>query len=267
MKKQFFNKLFIGLLAAIMLVSIAFVPAFSTVKAENEHPPRVVDDADLLTPNQETELTALLDSISEKHNVDVAIVTVNSTEGKEAEAFADDYFDYNGYGLGKKRSGVLLLRVLDPKYVHISTCGKAIKCFEDKDIEHILDAMENDFHEENYFSAFNIFAEKCEEEILKGNEKLKFKPFELILAVVVGILIALIPMKSMKNKLKTVEKQTKAEDYAQNVQLDRSEDIFLYHNVTRTKRASESSSGGSGGGSSTHTSSSGSTHGGGGRSM
>lgn len=292
MKKQFFNKLFIGLLVAIMLVSIAFVPAFSTVKAENEHPPRVVDEADLLTSNQETELTALLDSISEKHNVDVVIVTVNSTEGKEAEAFADDYFDYNGYGLGEDRSGLLMLRSLDPRYIHISTCGKAIEYFTDSAIDSIFDDMESSVHAENYAAAFGIFANRCENIIINGKNS-SFIPDDpdddihtphfwygphlqfhhILIALAVGFVLSLIPMGIMKSSMKTVEKKTEAQDYVlrDSIKLTNSSDMFLYRNVTKTKIAQENSSSGGfsggGGGSSTHSSSSGATHGGGGRSM
>ena len=36
----------------------------------------------------------------------LAVVTVNSLEGKTAEAYADDYYDYNGYGYGENDDGL-----------------------------------------------------------------------------------------------------------------------------------------------------------------
>lgn len=69
----------------------------------------------------------------------------------------------------------------------------------------------------------------------------------------------------MKGKLKTVRAQKAANSYMKkdSMQITESRDLFLYHTVTRTAKASGGSSGGRGG-SSTHRSASGTTHGGGG---
>ena len=67
----------------------------------------------------------------------------------------------------------------------------------------------------------------------------------------------------MKSTMITVAMQHYAYNYAVNnsLRLDRSNDIFIYRNVTKTRRPEPSSSGG---GSSIHTGSSGTSHGGGG---
>ena len=39
----------------------------------------------------------------------MVIVTVDDTRGKKARDFADDFFDYNGFGYGRDRDGILLL--------------------------------------------------------------------------------------------------------------------------------------------------------------
>ena len=36
-------------------------------------------------------------------------MTAGSLNGKTATKYADDYFDYNGYGLGNEKDGILLL--------------------------------------------------------------------------------------------------------------------------------------------------------------
>ena len=58
----------------------------STLQAQN-------DSLMLELSNRDTEL----DEISEKQQCDVVVVTENSLDGKSAQDYADDFFDYNGY--------------------------------------------------------------------------------------------------------------------------------------------------------------------------
>ena len=66
--------------------------------------------------------------------------------------------------------------------------------------------------------------------------------------------------------MKTVRMKPDAADYMVNgsLQITRSNDVFLYHQVTKTAKPKDDDSGG---GSSVHTSSSGETHGGSGGSF
>lgn len=85
------------------LYIILFTLIFSTmcvmpVFAQNEMAAYVVDDAGLLTDSEENSLNETLKEISNRQNCQVVVVTTNSLDGKSAEAYADDYYDYNGYG-------------------------------------------------------------------------------------------------------------------------------------------------------------------------
>ena len=71
--------------------------------------PRLVDDAGLLSSEEKDELLDKLDEIRDKEDFDVVIVTKESLDGKSPQDYADDYFDYNGYGVGKDKDGILLV--------------------------------------------------------------------------------------------------------------------------------------------------------------
>jgi len=86
--------------------------------------PRLVDDAGLLNQNEADSLLSQLDSISEKQQADIVVLTVTSLNGKSAEAYADDFYDQNGYGFGSDNSGVLLLLAMSEREYHISTTGQ-----------------------------------------------------------------------------------------------------------------------------------------------
>ena len=84
----------------VCLVSMLMI-RFSAAAEENVIPetrqlPRLVDRADLLSELEEEELEARLDEISERQQADVVVVTVNSLDGKSAQDYADDFYDYNG---------------------------------------------------------------------------------------------------------------------------------------------------------------------------
>ena len=83
--------------------------------------PRLVDDAGLLSQSEKYNLISSLDSISENRQLDVVVVTKNSLAGKTVEQYADDFFDYNGYGYGENDDGILLLPSMETREWAIST--------------------------------------------------------------------------------------------------------------------------------------------------
>ena len=142
---------------ALLLATMFCVLAFNTVFAAM--PPRVIDDARLLTDSEKSELLSLVNEISERQGVDIVIVTVDSLGGKSARAFADDYYDYNGYG----KDGVLLLLAMNSREWYISTSGYGITALTDAGIDYISDRFLGDLSAGNYASAFTTYAELCDD--------------------------------------------------------------------------------------------------------
>ena len=70
----------------------------------------VIDEAGLISASDEKKLSEKIKEI-QKEKFDVVILTVKSLDGKSAQDYADDYYDYNGYGYGKDDDGILRLRV------------------------------------------------------------------------------------------------------------------------------------------------------------
>lgn len=224
-------------------------------------PDRLVDNADLLTVSEEAEIGAMLDAVSEQYQMDVVIVTTDSTDGKSPMAYADDFYDYNGYGYGASYDGVLLLISMEDRDWWISTTGRAINAFSDSTIDLIGEAMLDDLSRGRYSKAFETFAEECAYYIDGEINGFPFDfGFNLIVAVVIGLVAALIVTGIMRGQLKSVRRQAAASDYVRfnSLKVTQSNEIFLYRNVSRIRKASSSS------GSSTHRSSSGRSHGGGG---
>lgn len=230
-------------------------------------PPRLTDNADLLTTGEETALEQKLDDISNRQGIDIVVVTVESTDGAEPVDFADDWFDYNDY----RADGILLLVSMEDSDWHVSTTGYGITAVTDAGLKYMSNEFVPLLSDGDYAEAFDTFADLCDSFITQAktgdpydSHNLPKEPFNfvvnLLVCLAIGFVVALIYTSKLKSELITVRKQVKADSYVTpgSLQLTGSRDLFLYTQVTKTERAQSSS------GSSTHTSSSGTTHGGGG---
>ena len=255
------------------LIMALLICTFSITALAAGDSPRVVDDADLLSSSEEKELTEKLDKISEKHQVDVVVVTVDDIGSSSVRDYADDYYDYNGYGYGSEYDGVLLLINMSGRDWYISTCGYGIKAFTDYGIDYIGNQITPELGDGKYAKAFDEFADLADTFIqsakdgkpIRSKKDLPKGPFPWLKAIcgslLLALLIAIIRILCLFGELKSVRKQERADYYSKEGSMhvtDRRE-FFLYRKVDRTKKPESSGSG-----SSTHVSSSGRTHGGGG---
>ena len=264
-----------------LLLSILLMLSFTAVYAQDvvlispkpeSHPPRIVDEADLLDDGDEYSLTQMLDEISERREFDIVIVTTDSTDGKSPMDYADDFYDYGGYGYGENFDGVLLLVSMEYSDWWISTCGYGITAFTDAGIEYIGEQIVPYMSSGDFFTAFGTFAGYCDEFITLADNGDPFdvddipkEPFNYLKALGISLLaggaVALIVMLILAGQLKSVSRKAASAEYVVDgsMAVNYVRDIFVTSHVTRTARPKESS-----GGSSTHRSSSGRSHGGGG---
>ena len=146
--------------AAILLLVCLLVSAFPSLAAA--HDPRLVDDANLLTSEEQSDLEQKLDTISEELQFEVVIVTTNTLGGKTPTAYAQDYYDYNNYGYGSNHDGILLLISMEDRDWEIVTTGYGITAFTDAGQRWIMDRVLDDLSNGDYAWAFDTFADQCE---------------------------------------------------------------------------------------------------------
>ena len=239
--------------------------------------PRLMDEAGLLSSDEAAEIKAKLDEISERQKFDVVIATVNSLSGKTPREYADDLYDYSGFGFGENKDGVLFLISMEDRDWYITTTGYGIAAITDAGREYIADKFTGYLSDGDYAEAFRIYANEVDRFVTNAVEtgkpydvgNLPHDPLSLIwipISLVVGLIIAAGVVGGMKSKLRSVSFASAADSYVKpgSMNVRESRDMFLYSTVSRTAKPKDSDSSGSSGGSSTHTSSSGTTHGGGG---
>ena len=146
--------------------------------------PTLVDRERLLTDSQAETLSERLKEIGTAYRCDVIIATVSSLGSKTAEEYADDFFDYNGYGYGATADasgttvngdGILLLLSMEDRDFAISTSGYAITAFTDFGIQTYLEDRFLPYLRENdYNGGFTAFADGCEDLLKMAREDIPY---------------------------------------------------------------------------------------------
>ena len=234
---------------------------------------RVVDNAGVLTADELAALNARADEVSERFMCDVAVVLVAGTDGKDINNFAFDFYDYNGYGYGDNDDGVMLVVDVEGRYYQCITHAFGAYAFTDAGQEYADDYYLPSLSDNDWNGAADAFITVAAEllQAARNGEpidvdnipKEPMSPLWIVIDLVVGFVLALIPVRIMKNQLKSVGEKKSAASYVRrdSFRLDRSSDRFVRRYVTKVPRPKENNSshsgGGGGGGTSFSTSSSG----------
>lgn len=286
-------------LAYVMLAALAFMWIWSgarTAYGAQDEGQRLFDDAALMTAGEAERLKESIARCREKTGMDVAVVTAFNDGSRTAAEYADDYYDQNGFGTGKKASGALFLIYMDgPRSsggeVYISTAGNMIRILTDRRIENILDDVAYSMRIRDYAGAAGTFLDDIEYYVDKGIQNGQYnydtetgeisryrsiRWYEAAFAAIAAVAAA--GSACMGIKLRYAMEKTEREK-ANGLLAYRADARFAFSDTTdhllkkfvtsapvpRVTHSGSSGSGGGSGRSSTHRSSSGRSHGGGGR--
>ena len=262
--------------------------------------PRVFDQAGLFSETEIIQLEEKIAQCRKSTKMDVVIVSAYADGERSAEEYADDYYDYGGFGVGKKASGVLLLYYMDGPgqpggECYISTAGTMINMLTDERIESILDDVYGDLGNRDFAGATEHFLEDVKAYVKEGVESGQYtydrdtgeivryhsiRLYEVAIAMVIaGILAGFVCLDikkryAMKQSSREVSNSLQAyrADCAFHFSVAGDKMINKYVRSIPIPRNTSSGSGGRGhsgsssaGRSTIHTSSSGRSHGGGGR--
>lgn len=248
----------------------------------------VADYAGLLTDQEAAELDNWLREYRTELQLDIVIVTTYGTGGKGVQAYANDFYDRNGYGYGSSKTGILLLIDMESREWYMSTCGEAICIFTDYALDQLGQEILPWLSDGEYYRAFLAWVSALPsyvkayqaaspvdgyvapdeydspygEEIYYYDDHggTSVKPFPI--ALVMGLVAALVTILVMRSQMNTAKLQKNAANYLKegSFRLRRRSDMFLYSRVSRRAKPKNNTSGG--GGSSVHRSSGGVSHGG-----
>lgn len=141
----------------LVLMLVLFAGQMHGLAAETE---KVKDTLGLLKEDELKEVQLLIDGAVKDYGLDVVIVTTGDTEGKSSRDFADDYYDYNGFGVGSDKSGLLLLINMKERELWISTTGKAIDIFTDARVSDMVSTIGGFLSKADYYNSCKEFIGK-----------------------------------------------------------------------------------------------------------
>lgn len=266
-----------SLLLAVLLLSVLVL----SVSANSVS--YIADDAGLLYSDEIAALEEKAANLSATYGIDAVILTIDSLGGVSAQDYADDYYDHNGYG----EDGVLFLLAMEEREWYISTSGTVIYALTDYGIQQLGEGVLPYLSSGSWYEGFTFFLDRLPyylDAYVSGTpvdgyadysgdyyhgqqDEVVYYPQEkqpsFLMSLLIGLAVGGITIAIMRSMMNTKRAQRGASIYLKdgswNLRMHR--DIYLYSNVTKTRRQQSSSSGG---GSSVHRSSGGRSHGGGG---
>ncbi len=280
-------------LKVLLILLLFFIPI--SVYAEPLTPQvdatqKIYDYADLLTDEEEKTLYNKVEQFIENHNLDLVLVTISENpygvSDDYTKEYAQDFYDYNDFGIGNTHDGLIILIDMANRYPYIATTGQAILIYDDSRINNMHDAAFDYLVDGKYFEAFNTYVESSEGFASNGipdsnslfciDENGNYymcktltipKRVNWALALLVGFIVALATLLIHLAKYKGIRLATNADSYVDKVKRGENVDQFLTTFTSRVKRSHDNGrigGGHRGGGSSISIGSSGRSHGGGG---
>ncbi len=179
-----FHRLLSVLLAALLLCGVC-VPVFA---AEEPSVPgstlvipsqpaairgtRLTDAAQVLSERDANGLLTQLDETSKRLQFDIVIVTADILGSRTMQEFAEDYYDYNGFGYGPRKDGCLLLvQPQQNRSWYVCTRGFGVNAL---DSSYFISLLKNDSFQTsvtagNYKAAFDRYLTLTEAFLTEAN--------------------------------------------------------------------------------------------------
>lgn len=250
-------QLFLTSVLLLCLSLVSFLPqnVIASAKADSTHA-FVEDDAGLFSDSESEKLNAKLQSVSNKHNINMALFTINQTDGTDL----DDYTAKLTSEYALTPNAVILIINMDPTCREVLIQGHGIgeTYVNSSRAQYMTDHMVSDLKHGNYYDAGVYFTKKTDYFLKHKNPVPKTSTFIIsgTAALIISGIIVLIMVRNSGGK-DTTTCNTYMDTSTSKILAKR--DIYTHTTTTRTKVESNNGNGGNhgshGGGHSTGRSS------------
>ncbi len=198
--------------------------------------PLIVDNADVLTDEEEEYLGEKCEAFREEFSADMVILTVTDLEGKDSGSFTEDFYYNYGYGTGADNNGIICMYCVDSfngRDLYIKTFGTVYDNVDDEEVYEILYEMKDYFLEGNAVSAFDTYIMMTETEMEPVSPV-----FMLVICLAAGIVIGIIITMIMASENKSVRMNRDAAGYARRdtLSVTMHNDVFCRSRVIATPK-------------------------------
>lgn len=245
-------------LTAILLAILSIFTLFSALPVFGASDEKILirDNGAVLTDSEVRSLSEKLTKVSRDRECDIAVLIVPSMNDRDALRYAHQLYDRNGYGQGSGKDGILLLIGVEDREYAFSFNGFANDELTGAAKDLIEKKVKQALTKDDYAGAVDAFCAQCDYLLEMARNGESYNPFPWIIipiSLILGFVIALISVNSMKRKLTGVRLAGNATNYVRpnSLNLRDCRDLYLYSTVTRVARPKDSGSSGrssSGGG-------------------
>jgi len=178
----------------MLIFLLLIVTLFATITTATEYPVLtgyVNDNANLMNSGEELILKELIERIEKNTTVEIAVVTVQTTNGQARVEYANRLGDQNGVGKKATDNGVVILYSLENEKGGAIATGRGIESIlNDAKVSRIGRASRHYFDEDNTFKGFETIILEIEKE-LDPTQKSTNEEVDNILQWFVIIIIAI----------------------------------------------------------------------------
>ena len=245
-----------SVILALFMTIVLTIPAFAGTDGQY-----IFDEAGLLDEVQMEELSARAIKIAESYGCAAYVVTVEDfTEyGSDSiDAFAQEYFLANGFGLGETQNGVMLaLSMRERDYCLLAHGDLGNAAFTDYGKDVLAEIFLDDLGLDNWYVGFDDYLIGCGdflETALDGDPidvgdeyKTPLGFVGWLIAIGAGCLISLIICLIMGAQMNTAVKQSGAKEYLDQNGINIRERTDVYTHSTQKRRKIEKQNNSSGG--------------------
>lgn len=208
----------------------------------------VYDNYDILTAEEEAELNAELEEISDTYGFEAVILTSEDVAGDERQ-YAAKFMQENEIGYGEDHDGMILFHQPDRRNIAVVFRGEAQYAFDERIQDILLDDCTEYLKEDDPYGAYQVTIKDLKGGLARWSKGKSVRPMDVsggllsytVMWFLISVAAAAIPVFIMtlyqKGKMKTIVQQSNADAYIQKngVRLDVERDIFVRTNTIRTK--------------------------------
>jgi uncharacterized protein len=164
----------------------------------------VNDFANLLSDSEEQQLTHTIEQIQANSTVEIAVVTVESTNGEDRTMFANKMGEQNGVGKKTTDNGVVILWSLDNEQGGAIATGRGIESIlTDSEVGRIGRGSRQYFDDKKYYDGFNYILVEVDKQVnaeyptgVLNEDYSDWWIWLIIILVIIFLLFFLIPLLS-----------------------------------------------------------------------
>ncbi len=229
----------------LFLISTILAAPQTVLAKSNSLSEFVIDQADILTPEEENLIAENLSVVGTKHHIKIIVYTLNDSVGN-IDNYITEFKDRQNY---PKDCVILAINMLPSnRQIHVQGYGKAHRYIANQRAQSITDNMVSDCQNEQYYNAIRYFVTTVDYDMSHKIEVVLPTLGLILLGSMLfsGMIVFFIVYTSGGRNTTSVNTYL---DFSSSKLLAK-RDIYTHTTITRHKRESSSNNRSSGGGSS-----------------